>query len=109
MTSHLVSGDAFTALTIADKAGSTLNVERTDDGQLSAWIAPPGGNDGHSVVLDDADTARLVAFLGGEVAEVAAQRDRLYEQNAAARNALRSLAQAYADATGQPAPVAVNA
>ncbi|MFG1846713.1 hypothetical protein [Micromonospora carbonacea] len=105
MTAHLVNGDTFTALTIADKAGATLNVERTDTGSLSAWIAPPGGNDGVSVVLDDADTAQVVAFLGGEVAEVAAQRDRLYEQCAAARNALRSLAQAYMDETGQPAAV----
>lgn len=63
MTAHLVNGDTFTALTVGDPAGATLNVERTDDGHLSAWIAPPGGSDGHSVVIDEADSISLSAYL----------------------------------------------
>lgn len=38
-----------------------------------------------------------------------AERDRLHEQYAAAHQALRSLALAYVDATGKPAPVEVPA
>lgn len=65
MTAHLAHGDTFTALTVADSAGATLNVERTDDGRLSAWIAPPGGNHGYSVVIDEADAVSLSAYLTG--------------------------------------------
>ncbi len=65
MTARLVHGDTFTALTVTDPAGASLNVERTDDGRLSAWIAPPGGNDGPSVVIDEADAIGLAAYLTG--------------------------------------------
>ncbi len=76
MTSHLVHDDTFTARTGADKAGATLNVERTDDGRLSAWIAPPGGNDGPSVVIDEADAIGLSAYLtAGRVTALATGDD----------------------------------
>ncbi|GGM26646.1 hypothetical protein GCM10011608_09360 [Micromonospora sonchi] len=87
MTANLVHGDDFTALTIHDTAGASLNIERTDDGHVSAWIAPPGGNDGPSVQLDEADVAALVAYLSAgtpgalvpaaELAEVRAQNEKL--------------------------------
>lgn len=111
MTAHLVNGDAFTALTVTDTTGATLNVERTDAGHLSAWIAPPGGNDGHSVVIDEADLIGLVAYLSAETSGAlvpATEVKRWHDRYAAAHNALRSLAAAYVDATGQPAPTAVN-
>ncbi|WP_433460728.1 hypothetical protein [Micromonospora sp. CA-248212] len=63
MTAHLVRDDTFTALTVTDPSGATLNVERTDDGRLSGWIAPPGSNDGPSVQLDEADAISLSAFV----------------------------------------------
>ena len=69
MTAHLFRGDDFTALTISDQSGATLNVERTDDGTLSAWIAPPGGNDGHSVSLDGPDLTALVAYVSAGVSQ----------------------------------------
>lgn len=63
MSSHIMHGDDFTALTVTDTAGAILTVERTDAGDLSAWIAPPGGNDGHSVRLDEADAISLAAYV----------------------------------------------
>lgn len=65
MTARLSHGDDFTALTVTDSAGATLTVERTDAGHLSAWIAPPGGSDGHSVVIGEADAICLSAYLTG--------------------------------------------
>ena len=72
VTAHLVHDDTFTALTVTDTARATLNVERTDDGRLSAWIAPPGDNDGHSVAIDEADAISLAAYLAGGDADVVA-------------------------------------
>jgi hypothetical protein len=119
MTAHLVNGNEFTALTIGTTRGATLNVERADDGQVCAWIAPPGGNDGPSVQLDEADVIALVAYLSAgtpgalvSAADLAAEKanaKRWHDRYAAAHNALSSLAAAFVDATGQPAPVAVAA
>lgn len=111
MTAHLVNGEAFTALTVTDTTGATLNVERTDDGNLSAWIAPPNDNDGHSVRLSEADLIGLVAYLSADTSGAlvpASEAKRWHDRYAAAHNALRSLAVAYVDATGQPAPTAVT-
>jgi hypothetical protein len=51
-------------ITIRDTRGASLVLERGDDGQVFAWIAPPGGNDGHSVGLDANALAQIAAFLG---------------------------------------------
>ncbi|MEU3452110.1 hypothetical protein ABZ671_00505 [Micromonospora sp. NPDC006766] len=50
-------------LTVRDGRGASLVLERDDDGSLSAWIAPPGGNDGPSVFLDKETRAQVAAFL----------------------------------------------
>lgn len=108
MTAHTVTEPHFTGLTIRDQRGATLTIERNSNA-TAAWIAPPGSSDGFSVILDDADQRQLIAFLGGDLAKVAAERDRLYEMYAASQQALRSLAQAYADTTGKPTAVRVDA
>jgi hypothetical protein len=112
VTARVFHGDGFTALTVTDASGACLNVERTDDGNLSAWIAPPGGNDGHSVRLDAADVIALTAYVSADVQGAlvpAAGVKHWYDRYANAQNALRNLAQAYTDATGKPAPEAVAA
>ena len=85
MTAHTVTGDDFTALTVTDDRGATLNVERTDDGRMSAWIAPPGGNDGCSVRLDFPDAVSVAAYLSAGVRSWSLPAepnvDRLYDRN----------------------------
>ncbi len=70
MTATLGHGREFTALTITDRDRATLTVERTDDGRVSAWIAAPGFNDGHSILLDADDAVSLAAFLTGRDADL---------------------------------------
>ncbi|WP_328344890.1 hypothetical protein [Micromonospora sp. NBC_00421] len=65
MTATLGQGRDFTAITITDTNRATLTVERNDDGRMSAWIAEPGGNDGHSVLLDEVDAVSVSAYLAG--------------------------------------------
>lgn len=107
MTTHLVHGGDFTALTVADARGATLMVERTDDGRLSAWIAPPGCSDGHSVQIDETDLIALVAYMSADtqgalvsaadLAEAKAAAKQWHEKYANAQQALRSVTQAKAD------------
>lgn len=107
MTAHLAHGETFTAVTVTDTSGATLNVERTDDGSLSAWIAPPGGSDGRSVRIDDADLISLVAYMSADtqgalvsaadLAEAKAAAKQWHEKYANAQQALRSVTQAKAD------------
>lgn len=55
------------------------------------------------------EKAWLAGLLAKDARTLLAEIDRLHERNAAAHNALRALAQAYTEVTGQPAPTAVNA
>lgn len=67
MTTQPITGPGFTALTVrSSSSGATLNIERTDDGQVSVWVAPPGGNDGYSVLLDGPDLTAVVAFMSAD-------------------------------------------
>ncbi|MEU7980520.1 hypothetical protein AB0B63_18550 [Micromonospora sp. NPDC049081] len=58
------------AITITDRDKATLTVERNADGRVSAWIAAPGFNDGHSILLDEADAVSVAAFLTGRVVDL---------------------------------------
>jgi hypothetical protein len=49
-------------ITIRDSRGACLVVERDYDGRPFAWIAPPGGNDGHSVHLDEKAVAAEIPW-----------------------------------------------
>jgi hypothetical protein len=70
VTATLGQGRDFTAITITDTNRATLTVERNDDGRMSAWIAEPGFNDGHSVLLDPADAVAVSAYLTGRDVEL---------------------------------------
>ncbi|QKW15329.1 hypothetical protein [Verrucosispora sp. NA02020] len=107
MSVNLVNGDTFTAITIHDTRGATLNIERTDDGRLSVWIAPPGGNDGPSVQLDEADVIAVVAYLSAgrpgalvPAAELAAEKANAkhwHDRYAGATASVLTLTQAFTD------------
>jgi hypothetical protein len=51
-------------ITVRDGRGASLVLEYFDNGQLVAWIAPPGDSDGPAVALDDMAIARLAQFFG---------------------------------------------
>lgn len=53
-------------MTVTDSHGASIVLERNpDDGVVGAWIAPPGENDGYSVLLDEASRDRIAEFLLG--------------------------------------------
>ena len=50
-------------LTVRDERGASLVVERWNEGQILAWIAPPGQDDGPAVQLSPEDRRRVAAYL----------------------------------------------
>lgn len=62
-------------ITIRDANGASLVLEALDGGKVSVWIAPPGQNDGRSVVLtlkDRCDVARFMHFARSDQPELPA-------------------------------------
>jgi hypothetical protein len=53
----------LTELTVRDGHGAAFVAERTADGQVVVWIAPPGATDGPSVLLNADARRRVEAFL----------------------------------------------
>lgn len=105
------SPDGWPLITIQSESGDRREVAAVIEDDVASASEKPRENAkfiaaARTLVPAMADE---IVQLRAELAEARAQRDRFYEQYASAQQALRSLAQAYTDATGKPAPEAVNA
>jgi hypothetical protein len=56
-------------MTVTDSHGASIVLERNpDDRVVGVWIAPPGENDGWSVILGEESSALIAKFLLGGAA-----------------------------------------